>query len=98
VILGTRYTNTRQIGTARPWLIDVIGGTSSMPTTLIPWQAFFKAIQKQNSRTDQTWLVRWVFPDGRAALVQGGEKHKATPLSLEEKQPPAALFFVEKEK
>jgi hypothetical protein len=42
--------------------------------------------------------VRWVFPDGRAALVQGGEKHKATPLSLEEKQPPAALFFVEKEK
>ena len=45
-----------------------------MPTTLIHWRAFFKEIQKQNSRTDQTWLVRWVFADGRrAALVQGGE-------------------------
>ena len=65
-----------------------------MPTTLIPWRAFFKDLQKQDSQTVQTWLVRWTFADGGAALVQGGEKHKAPPLSLEEKQKRVVLFLM----
>ena len=64
-----------------------------MPTTLIPWQVFFKELQKQNSRTDQTWLVRWFFADGSTALVQGREGHEATPLSLEEKQNQRRFFL-----
>ena len=60
-----------------------------MPTTLIPWRAFFK-----DSQTVQTWLVRWSFTNGGAALVQGCEKHEAPPLSLEEKQKRAVFFLM----
>jgi hypothetical protein len=65
-----------------------------MPVTLIPWQIFFKELQQQNSQTVQTWLVRWAFANDGAALVQGHEKHEATPLSLKEKQKRAVLFLM----
>ena len=65
-----------------------------MPATLLPWKAFFEELQRQNSQTLQTWLVRWAFANGSAALVHGGEKHEATPLSLEEKQKRALLFLM----
>jgi len=65
-----------------------------MPATLIPWQAFFEELQKENSQTVQTWLVRWAFTDDGAALVHGCEKREATPLSLEEKKKRALLFLM----
>jgi len=65
-----------------------------MSATLIPWQVFFEELQKQNSQTIQTWLVRWAFANDGAALVHGPEKHEATPLSLEEKQKRAVLFHM----
>jgi hypothetical protein len=67
-----------------------------MPISLIPWQFFNKELQQQNSQTVQTWLVRWAFTNGGAALVHGREKHEAPPLSLEEKQKRAALFHMTK--
>ena len=65
-----------------------------MPTTLIPWQAFFEELQKQNSRTVQAWLVPWTFANGGAVLVHEHEKREATPLSVEEKQKRAVLFHM----
>ena len=65
-----------------------------MPTTLIPWQAFFEELQKQNSRTVQAWLVPWTFANGGAVLVHEHEKREATPLSVEEKQKRALLFLM----
>jgi len=67
---------------------------SSMPATLIPWQAFFEELQKENSQTVQTWLVRWTFTDGGAVLVHVDEKHEAAPLSREEKKKRALLFLM----
>ena len=34
-----------------------------MQFSLIPWQVFLDALKKQNSRTRETWLRRWVFTD-----------------------------------
>jgi hypothetical protein len=65
-----------------------------MPATLIPWKDFFKELQKQNSQSVQTWLVRWAFTDGGAALVHLREKHEAAPLLLEEKRKRALLFLM----
>ena len=65
-----------------------------MPATLIPWQAFFKELQNQNSHTVQTWLVRWTFANGGAVLVHGHEKPETTPLSLEEKKKRRLLFLM----
>jgi hypothetical protein len=65
-----------------------------MPATLIPWQAFFEDLQKQNSQTVQAWLVPWAFANGGATFVHGCEKREATPLSLEEKHKRALLFLM----
>ena len=65
-----------------------------MPISLIPWQFFNKELQQQNCQTVQTWLVRWAFTNGGAALVHGREKHEAPPLSLEEKQKRATHFLM----
>ena len=34
-----------------------------MQFSLIPWQVFRDALKKQNPRTRETWLRRWVFTD-----------------------------------
>ena len=52
----------------------------------------FEALQRHESDTRQKWLLRGAT-NGGIALVQEHEKHKATPVSPEEKQEPPALFF-----
>ena len=65
-----------------------------MPTTLIPWRAFFKELQRQNSETLQDWLGHWIFTNNGAAMINKPEKQKAESLSLEEKQMRAVLFLL----
>ena len=65
-----------------------------MPATLLPWKDFFTELQKQNSQTVQTWLLRWSFANGGAALEHGREHDEFTPLSLEEKPKRALLFLM----
>jgi hypothetical protein len=93
VILGTRYTNTRQIGTARHWLY-ALSGDSSMPTPSIPWPVFFKALRMQRSTLVHAWLRYWIFSDAGAALIPKRGDGRGESLSLEEKQKKALLFLM----
>jgi hypothetical protein len=65
-----------------------------MTAPLIPWRAFFKALQKQNSLTLQAWLRRWTFTDAGPALIYDTEKCTAESLALFEEAQKQAVFFL----
>jgi hypothetical protein len=67
-----------------------------MPAPLIPWRAFFHALEnrKYKQKHFQSWLGRWAFTDAGVALVDEREVHEATQLPLEERQKRTALFLI----
>ena len=52
-----------------------------MQFSLIPWQVFLDALKKQNPRTRDTWLRRWVFID-EGVIIAPQEKYSAPSRSL----------------
>ena len=65
-----------------------------MPATLIPWQVFFEALQRQKSTIVHAWLRYWIFSDDGAALIPKRGEDTGESLSLDEKQKGALLFLM----
>jgi len=67
-----------------------------MSSSLIPWHAFFKAMQEHQSRDLHRWLEHWRFTDEGAVLLDTRRDLEALPISLNAKQKQAARFLIRK--
>jgi hypothetical protein len=69
-----------------------------MPAPLIPWQVFFKALQRQKSTILHAWLRYWIFSDDGAALIPRPGEKTAESSSLQEREKITAQLFMAKRK